>query len=479
MSTGSSPNQQGKYPDGYYQNGPLAGQPMPGHQGPETAPENPAPETGIDEGTPQPDTASEDAPTKKRFRRNKPGGKKRRREKQQETSSKASREMDVPPPGGRIRDNKRLTTAARVAGLGALALATLGACGLGGYSATLATRAVANADQVTAADLPKYHVTTFDKAAAAAYAGRYLDACLTRYAVSDTVEVDPREKRRQAIYQGMNAAGDDTSCDAADSKNARTVESVDFTGEIQDTTDFPGAKYVVMQVKTSDGTMARYGVPVWFQNPDGGGGPRVIGPIGALPPPRGGAPNPDKLPERVVDDELSTSLRTQFLPEFMKAWVASDRNLSQFLIPGATSTAAAGLNGAYKNPAITSVKVYPARASIQGSGAKKTFSYPDGATIQVDVIVDMTDPAGNPATGLGYRLTMVRSSESHWFVKDVRAGVISMLNGTPPAAAEPDSRPAPKPSPPPPPSPAPSTPAPSPTSSPASSAPPNSPTPTR
>lgn len=435
----------GKYPPGHYQDGPLAGRPIPGH--PAAPPDEPAVADTRSEDDETPTAPPE--PTKRgrsvRLLGKKAKTRKRKTHDEEAAEDGHAGELHVPPPGGTLKNDRRTTTVTRSIVISASVLALLGSCGIGGWGATVATRAVADSDNVTVDQLEGYHVSTFDNTGAAAFAARYLDACLTRYDINkDTVE-PPEEARRLSTVATMSAAGEDASCEPGESATKRGVTSATLAGKPKRVPGVPNGYFITMQVRTTDGATSRYSVPIAFTNPASATGPRVIGSVGSLPLPRLGSVDPDKFAERISDDELAGKLQTQFLPEFMAAWVASERSLPQFLAPGASSSARTGLNRAYSKPRLETVTVYPPKSAIKESGSNTEFTYSDGVTIEVAVTVDMDHAAGNPSTGMGYRLFLSRQG-GHWLVKDVQAGVVSTVAGRKQSTAK-DGAPAPKKSP--------------------------------
>lgn len=448
----------GKYPPGYFQDGPLAGKPIPGHPAAAQEPGEAPPAATPEQTTPATDDAdavqaSEQPKKPRRIRRLPRRPKKKGPPDAPDTtaadeapsgSDERTPEMHVPRPGGKIRDDRRTTVAVRVAVISGATLAALSSCAIGGLAATTATRAVANADNITRDQLDKFHVSTFDTTGAAAFAGRYLDACLTRYDINKDTPEPPEEQQRLSTIQTMSAAGEDASCESGDVATKRSVVSATLASKPAKISGVPNGYFITMQVRTTDGATSRYSVPISFTDPSRAAGPRVVGSVGVLPLPQLGSVNPDRFAERVSDDQLASQLQTQFLPEFMTAWVSSERSLPQFLAPGATSTARTGLHRAYSKPKLVSVSVYPPKSAIEESGSKTEFNYSDNTTIEVAVTADMDNAAGNPSRGMGYRLFMIRQG-GHWLVKDVQAGVVSTVAGRKSSAGK-DGRPSPAPS---------------------------------
>lgn len=349
-------------------------------------------------------------------------------------SKKEQALLDVPAPGKQLHNDRKVTVATRYILIGAGVLALLGGCSAGSYLAVGATRSLAHKDNVTTNDLAKYHVSDFDTASGAAFASRYLDVCLTRYPERSDSEPDPREQKRQAAYQAMNAGADDTSCDPGGSSVDRQVVAAVPTGQAQKIEGVPGGYYLTMQVTLSDGTAGDYTVPVAFGNSTNGTHPRVVGAVGILPLPPMGTVNPDKIKTRTADTDLSATLKADFMPQFFTAWTSSSSNLSQFLLPGASQASATGLSGAYTDPTIQAVTVYPPKGAVHDKGASQSFTYKDGMSVEADVTVDMKGTNGNSATGQGYRVTLSRSN-GHWFVKDIAAGAVNTVTGERPSGS--------------------------------------------
>lgn len=341
--------------------------------------------------------------------------------------------MSVPAPGQpNKKDGRRTAIATRAIVISALSLAALGSCGVGSYVGIASTRAAVNRSTVTTGDLTgRYHLATWDQAAGAAFATRYLNVCLARYPQGATDPIPQEETNRATAFQSMAAGVQDQSCEGTAPTTTRTVTSVTYTGKTTAVSNLPGARYVNVQAGTSDGLIQTYTVPVWFSDPETGQGPRVVGPIGMIPVTKLGVPNPDSVTARTEDNALAASLKAQFAPQFFTAWAASSPNLSQFLTPTATATATTGLGGKFKTPTIQSVTVFPEKSTWPDTTGG-AFKYKDRSTADMDVTVSMVGPGGNVTSGAGYRLSLVQTA-GRWFVQDVQAGAISQLAATRPA----------------------------------------------
>lgn len=349
--------------------------------------------------------------------------------------------MSVPAPGGRNKpDGHKTTILTRSLVLGTGCLLLLASCGVGSYVGIANTRVAAHRSTVTTGDLTdKYHLSTWDQAAGAAFASRYLDVCLTRYTQTKTASSPQQETNRASAFQSMSVGVEDQSCVSTAPSIPRAVTSMTYTGQTTPVPNMPGAKFVTIQAATSDGVIENYSVPVWFASPVAGTGPRVVGSIGVIPLTRLGVPNPDSITGRTQDAALATQLKAQFVPQFFTAWATSSATLTQFLAPGASPSAATGLSGSLTAPTVQAVTVYPEK-STWPKNTGGTFRYQDGSTAEMDVSVDMTAPGGNTMPGLGYRVSMIQTN-GHWFVQDVQAGLVSQISqAQPPTNGNPGNK---------------------------------------
>lgn len=332
----------------------------------------------------------------------------------------------IPAPGSDYRGkDRKVAITGRVIGIGALSALMLTTCGVASYKGVADTRLAANKDTLTAQDVEdKFHLSQFPEAAGSSFAGRYLELCLSRYPAGKNEGMNPQEEKRQEAVKRMSVAVSDQSCvpssPGASSDGSRQVVSTTFTGDTTPVEGMSNAAFVTMQVTTDDGTVANYAVPVWFQNPAKGEGPRVVGPVGIAPLPRMGKGGVVKA--RVEDENLSQTLQADFIPQFMTAWYASSKGLNQFLAPGSSQAANSGLGDVFKKAQVVKVTAYPEKAS-QPKQAGGQFTYREGSTVEADVTVSSTADGSNVQAEQSYRVTLVRTND-HWFVKDVGAGIV-------------------------------------------------------
>lgn len=355
----------------------------------------------------------------------------------------------VPVPGKEYRNTKRVGVGGRVAVIGVVGLALLSSCGVATYRAVSDTRLAASRDTLTAQDVQsQFYLDDFPTQSASVFAGSYLSLCLSRYADANDSYNNKDEQRRQDAVASMSVASSDASCGGSvDSSGSdgtkRRVVATTYTGQSSPVEGVKNARYVVMQVLTDDGVMANYSVPVWFQDVKTAQGPRVIGQIGAVPLSRMGSGA--QVPKRQEDSKMSDFLLTQFAPQFVKAWYASDDNLSQFLTSNATPAARTGLQGLFTNVKVDEVTAYPGKGSTGKDGEQPT--YKDGSTLEADVTVTATSAASKITSQQSYRIILTQTN-GHWFVTDVRSGVVGAVNqdgGK--AATQPGIKPSPSPSP--------------------------------
>ena len=421
---------------------PAPARPTPGVAAGSTAPGEDHTDPVYDEGLaydePEP-LIVDDAEDEDEGKRSWLGRRKKKAKKQATTADDANddvNELDedghealnrIPAPGKPYRNTKRVSTTTRSVVIGATALALLGSCGVGAFGAVSMTRTAANRHAMTAADAEKaFHLDQFPTQQAATFAGRYLSLCLSRYPAGKNETMSPDEQKRQDAVEAMSVAANDTSCVPGESTTGgegmdRTVVNTTFTGQTSPVNGMKNARYVTMQVTTSDGVVSNYSVPVWFQNPDNAQGPRVVGSIGAVPLTRmGGGAN---LPQRTEDTNLAGSLQSSFMPQLMDAWFTSGNNLPQFLAPNASSQASTGLQGLYQDVKVQKVQVYPDKAD-QPTKAGESITYHEGSTVEADVTVSATSAASKVKAEQSYRVTLVRQNNK-WFVQDIQAGTVS------------------------------------------------------
>lgn len=329
----------------------------------------------------------------------------------------------VPAPGGRLSGPRGQTMALRWTGLAVGGLLLLGSCAVGGMVTVGAVQSAPGDGTLSQAELDKYHLDTYDTDAAAAFASRYLQHCLW------TPTGDATAKDRQTALDRMSASsGDDPTCKyQTDSAKERTVTWTAFSGYSEPVPSKQNARYIGVQVRTSAGTSTEYVVPVWFKHPETGEGPRVIGPVGTMPLPKMGTPEGgSNTDERLVDQDLSSKLAKQFMPEFLTAWADSDTaTLQQFVSNSATGRATTGLGGAFVNPKVTSVTAYPPKSAVVGE-MDNEFRYTEGSRIQVEVGAMLTSKATKATQPSTYRMELVRRAD-RWYVADVHGGAVGDL----------------------------------------------------
>lgn len=342
------------------------------------------------------------------------------------------RRFRILPPGGTgrpgtLKDERRSLLRLRVATVSAVAVGIAAVSALTGYGISEAQRDAASR-ALTQADAQRFHLTPVDLPAMTAFGADYLRQCLTRY-VAANGSVPVMENTRSQTVRAMSATGGDSTCTAVPTGSkpiARSVTSVVPAGYPSALEGLAGAYTFPFLVTTNDGLTSTMTVPLWAQNPDTGQGARVVGPIGITPRPQLGAPTqPRGQAERVEDSQLASALEAQFLPNALIAWVSTAPNLSQFLAQDATAAARAGLQGGYKSPTISSVKVYPDTPPPSGEDPV----YTEGSTVTAEIVTDMQTAAGFP-TRTGLRLKLVHTADK-WFLRDVQGGFLNELPQAP------------------------------------------------
>lgn len=356
-------------------------------------------------------------------------------EKEKVVSPKGE-EFFVPVPGGRLSGGRGKSLAFRWTALGIGSFLALASCGVGGMTMVAASRG-GDDGALSNDDLAKYHIDSYNTDAGAAYASRYLRLCLWHPTNDDT------DASRLQVVAGMNADKDDQSCtfttpEGSDPNKKRTERSVvdafynGYSEPVKGMGD--DARYLGMTVLTNDGKTSQYVVPVWFNDPEKGTGPRVVGAIGAMPVTAPGTPKEYSRGD-LIDTTLSASLTSEFMPEYMTAWVATSSTLEQFVAKGATPAASTGLGGAFDKVKIVSVTVRPPKSVKQNDSGTK-FIYSDGDQVEADVVVLMTSTSSSTAQEASYRLTLEMSAD-RWFVHDIRGGLVTDIsdNAAPPTGA--------------------------------------------
>ena len=368
------------------------------------------------EGAPAPNVA--EPAVDARAERTKPvKSRKTRAPRNVDSDTAADWPMRVPVPGGRLRGGRGSTLAFRYTVLVAGSLVSAGVLAVTAYGIGRAS-APNVADEVDQT-VAQYGLTTYDTTSAETYAADYLRTCLRRY--SQTSERPaPQEEARAAAVKAHTAVGDDPACTASPSSKARSVTSTQPVGKPTPVPGLDRASYVTIQTETTDGTTARYVVPVFFDDPATGRGPRVVGNVGVMPVPGPGTPNTESFPSPVTDTALAREWEKSLLPQVMTAWVAS-KSLDQFLTADATPNAQTGLHGQFTNVKVTKVTATPPPEAIEDADTGE-FRYTDDVEVPATVATTMRTKDG-AASGATYRVTL-RKQGDHWFVVDVQGGAI-------------------------------------------------------
>lgn len=358
---------------------------------------------------------------KGRFRTRKPG--KPKTDKRKDPTPE-DWPMAVPVPGGKLKHGRGASIALRYSVLGGAMLVAIGFIGVSAYG--MGRTSVPDVPEEVDSAVSEYGLTTFDTESAEAYAEDFLRQCLRRYKQTPEKPA-PEEEERQERLSKLTLVEQDAACDMGDKSEDVRVTQARSVGKHPPVEGMEeNARYITVQVSTTEPSTARYTVPVRLDNPEQGLGARVIGSVGLLPVPRNGSSNTEDFPSPTEDDDLSREWESKFIPEVVQAWVASD-NLSQYLVSGATRSASNGLNGAYENVKVDRVRVIPAKGVTEDDDTGD-FVYTDGDEVVANVSVTMTSSEGGTATGSTYRITLRKQGE-HWFVKDVEGGGLGAGTG--------------------------------------------------
>lgn len=329
------------------------------------------------------------------------------------------RTFDVPRPGRTLRDPRRGGRARRGVILATTAIVGIAAVSLAAFQAVVTTRNLAD-NPISEADTDRYHLDTYNLAAAESFGDEYLRTCMTRTADSAA------EKTRQSQLNALAVEVDPLCISSAASSSSepvksRAVQSVTYAGS---STPDPAAsdtiRFVTFNVIADDGFNGQVVLPIHLSDPQSGAGPRIAGPAGVMAPPSLGNPTSDDDTSPRTDPALAAQFQTELLGEFMNAWSTST-GLGQFTTGESTQRTREGLNGLIGTPTVTQVEVFPdtQTATRTTSG----YTYRDGS--RVTAVTSVATATAGSSVASTYRITLLLRDD-HWFVLDINGAATNL-----------------------------------------------------
>lgn len=240
--------------------------------------------------------------------------------------------------------------------------------------------------------------TGFPTEAAETFAIRYAREYLTYDAAGDS---DAREQRLAAYAPA--AATMESGWDGTGQQSIITGPYVAVPTEVD------GKNYATITVtaQVSTGQWVALAVPVYAS---GTGALAVAGAPAFVTQPTL-ASSPGRPREVEEDSETADAIEADVLPGFLMAWAASNQTeLDRYITPDATAAAKTGLGGTVTYDSIAEVKIFTGGDTREGTVS----------------VLWRTVNAEKPNKAAGYRqtynLTVSKSTDGRWYVKDISGG---------------------------------------------------------
>ena len=283
---------------------------------------------------------------------------------------------------------------------------------------------------VSAGEVEKYQLTTYDRSGAESFGTTYLQICLTNTG-------EEQQAARADYLKSVQSTTANTDCGV---RTEDSKSSDEASGKRQPVSIRPNGKFeerpaeshgdggvaiIGFEVAMADGSFTSYQVPIWAGTANGIPSYRVVGNLGKLPASKSEAVD-DTDSGALYDGKLATELQNP-LTSFFKAWGASTGDdLDAATSKDATGVAKEGMHGTVQNPTVTGAKVAPARNPDHQDGNTVSWDYRAGDMVSAYVNVEWeTQTTAAPLIEAnGYRVTLVYNG-SKWEVQDIEGGVIT------------------------------------------------------